>query len=89
MGVNTKLANKLNYLWRSCTDELSEQNDLFRLTYTQMRHADAPAGLIQPLACSEASSEQTHGLRGGSTKLNTITRNIFWTLFPIVPKCPG
>ncbi|ENU6224720.1 hypothetical protein ACFH8J_004322, partial [Salmonella enterica] len=37
----------------------------------------------------EASSEQTHGLRGGSTKLNTITRNIFWTLFPTVPKCPG
>ncbi|MDH1321408.1 hypothetical protein N5C39_23840 [Enterobacter bugandensis] len=23
----------LNYLWRSCTGELSEQNDLFRLTY--------------------------------------------------------
>ena len=22
-----------NYLWRSCTGELSEQNDLFRLTY--------------------------------------------------------
>lgn len=27
------LASKLNYLWRSCTGELSEQNDLFRLTY--------------------------------------------------------
>lgn len=24
-----QLASKLNYLWRSCTDELSEQNDLF------------------------------------------------------------
>ncbi|EMO8006868.1 DUF2913 family protein [Salmonella enterica] len=33
MGVCAKLASKLNYLWRSCTGELSEQNDLFRLTY--------------------------------------------------------
>jgi len=32
-GVNAKLARKLDYLWRSCTGELSEQNDLFRLTY--------------------------------------------------------
>lgn len=33
MGVSARLASKLNYLWRSCTGELSEQNDLFRLTY--------------------------------------------------------
>lgn len=33
LGVNAKLTSKLNYLWRSCTGELSEQNDLFRLTY--------------------------------------------------------
>lgn len=33
LGVSAKLASKLNYLWRSCTGELSEQNDLFRLTY--------------------------------------------------------
>lgn len=33
MGVSAKLASKLDYLWRSCTGELSEQNDLFRLTY--------------------------------------------------------
>lgn len=32
-GVGAKLAGKLNYLWRSCTGALSEQNDLFRLTY--------------------------------------------------------
>lgn len=32
-GVSAKLASKLNYLWRSCTGELSEQNDLSRLTY--------------------------------------------------------
>ncbi|ECG1392188.1 DUF2913 family protein [Salmonella enterica] len=32
-GVSAKLASKLNYLWRSCTGELTEQNDLFRLTY--------------------------------------------------------
>ena len=35
LGVSAKLASKLNYLWRSCTGELSEQNDLFRLTYAQ------------------------------------------------------
>lgn len=33
LGVSAKLASKLNYLWRSCTGELTEQNDLFRLTY--------------------------------------------------------
>ncbi|HAW0450477.1 TPA: DUF2913 family protein [Escherichia coli] len=33
LGVSAKLASKLNYLWHSCTGELSEQNDLFRLTY--------------------------------------------------------
>lgn len=33
MGVSAKLVSKLDYLWRSCTGELSEQNDLFRLTY--------------------------------------------------------
>jgi hypothetical protein len=32
-GVSANLASKLNYLWRSCTGELIEQNDLFRLTY--------------------------------------------------------
>lgn len=57
--------------------------------YTQLLQPDAPGGLVQPLPCSEASSEQTHGLHFGSTKLNTITRSIFWTLFPIVPECPG
>lgn len=33
LGVRARLRNKLDYLWRSCTGELSEQNDLFRLTY--------------------------------------------------------
>lgn len=33
LGVSAKLASKLDYLWRSCTGALSEQNDLFRLTY--------------------------------------------------------
>lgn len=33
LGVRARLASKLNYLWRSCTGELSKQNDLFRLTY--------------------------------------------------------
>lgn len=33
LGVRAKLPQKLNYLYRSCTGKLSEQNDLFRLTY--------------------------------------------------------
>ncbi|WP_416414690.1 DUF2913 family protein [Pantoea sp. App145] len=32
-GPAAKLRHKLDYLWRSCTGELSQQNDLFRLTY--------------------------------------------------------
>lgn len=33
LGVRARLRNKLDYLWRSCSGELREQNDLFRLTY--------------------------------------------------------
>ena len=33
LGISAKLASKLNYLWRSYSGELTEQNDLFRLTY--------------------------------------------------------
>lgn len=33
LGMAADLGRKLEYLWRSCTGELSEQNDLFRLTY--------------------------------------------------------
>jgi hypothetical protein len=33
LGARAKMLHKLDYLWRSCTGELSEQNDLFRLTY--------------------------------------------------------
>lgn len=32
-GVSANLPGKLDYLWRSCTGELAEQSDLFRLTY--------------------------------------------------------
>ncbi|KAB8306714.1 DUF2913 family protein [Erwinia endophytica] len=32
-GVGAKMRHKLEYLWRSCAGELSEQNDLFRLTF--------------------------------------------------------
>lgn len=32
-GVSAKPASKLNYHWRSCTGELSEQTGLFRLMY--------------------------------------------------------
>ncbi len=48
--------------------------------YTQVLQADAPAGLVQPFACSDACSEQTHGLRGISTQSNTITRNTHYVI---------
>ncbi len=32
-GINAKLAGKLHYLWNTCSGELLEQNDLFRLTH--------------------------------------------------------
>lgn len=33
LDVRARLRHKLDYLWRSCAGELSQQNDLFRLTY--------------------------------------------------------
>ncbi|MGE0973385.1 DUF2913 family protein (plasmid) [Klebsiella sp. WOUb02] len=32
-GVRANLPGKLDYFWRACSSELTEQNDLFRLTY--------------------------------------------------------
>lgn len=32
-GVRAKLVSKLEYLWHACTEEISAQSDLFRLTY--------------------------------------------------------
>lgn len=32
-GVRARLPEKLDYLWRSCCEDLSGQSDLFRLTY--------------------------------------------------------
>ncbi|WP_416414536.1 DUF2913 family protein [Pantoea sp. App145] len=33
LGIRARLRHKLDYLWRSCTGDLTQQNDLFRLTY--------------------------------------------------------
>ncbi|UNC52661.1 DUF2913 family protein [Enterobacter huaxiensis] len=33
LGMRARLKQKLDYIWRSCTGELLEQNDMFRLTY--------------------------------------------------------
>lgn len=33
LGIRACLKHKLDYIWRSCTGELLEQNDMFRLTY--------------------------------------------------------
>lgn len=33
LGIRARLKHKLDYIWRSCTGELLEQNDMFRLTY--------------------------------------------------------
>lgn len=33
LGARARLLHKLEYLWRSCSGEITAQNDLFRLTY--------------------------------------------------------
>lgn len=40
-GVRARLPEKLDYLWRSCHGELSQQSDLFRLTYALELAKDA------------------------------------------------
>lgn len=59
----------------ACPEISMSWQKLVLLNYTPMCQTDAPCGLVHPLACSEASSEQTHGLRGGPTKLNTFITN--------------
>jgi hypothetical protein len=53
-GVGVKLAGKQDYLRRSCTGELSQQNDLFRLTYA-LEMAKICAGLT---SCSATGGGQ-------------------------------
>lgn len=67
----TLRGTELQFLLGQCR----ELPPLSFLIITLMCQADAPCGLVQPLACSEASPEQTHGLRGGPTKLNTFITN--------------
>ncbi len=72
LGVGAKLVSKLNYLWRSCTGELPEQNDLFRLTYAcpgnRKRHALVlpPAersGMVRPVCrCTKRRSKRSLSL---------------------------
>ncbi|WP_217805279.1 hypothetical protein, partial [Salmonella enterica] len=52
----------------ACPEISMSWQKLVLLNYTLMCLADAPLGLVQPFACSDASSEQTHGLRCGLTK---------------------
>ncbi len=33
-GIGAKLKSHLEYVWRSCSGEIRQQSDLFRLTYT-------------------------------------------------------
>ncbi|MFN3070406.1 DUF2913 family protein [Serratia sp. J2] len=33
-GIGAKLKSHLEYVWRSCSGEIQQQSDLFRLTYT-------------------------------------------------------
>ncbi|WP_186367992.1 DUF2913 family protein [Yersinia intermedia] len=33
-GIGAKLKSHLEYVWRSCSDDIRQQSDLFRLTYT-------------------------------------------------------
>lgn len=33
-GIGAKLKSHLEYVWRSCSGDLRQQSDLFRLTYT-------------------------------------------------------
>lgn len=40
LGARAKLRHKLDYLWRSCTGELKNQSDLFRLTYALEKARD-------------------------------------------------
>ncbi len=68
MGVSAKLASKLNYLWRSCTGELSEQNDLFRLTYALELPSAERSGMVRPECCGAQCRRERHLSLTGQTR---------------------
>lgn len=54
---------------------------LVLMNYTLMYHADAPVGLVQPLACSEASSEQARGFEFVVSYFMYVSRNSLTNMF--------
>ena len=54
LGVRARLRHKLDYLWRSCTGELSEQNDLFRLPTRWSWRSSTTGGITSSATVSGA-----------------------------------
>ena len=80
MGVSANLTSELNYLWRSRAGELSEQNDLFRLTCALEiaylpRRAGAAApdsiSVLRPKRCWRASKSASSSRRIAGPWLST------------------
>lgn len=82
-GTAAKLRSKLDYVWRSATGDLSEQSDLFRLTYAMELAKDTgwtyrllndkewaenqPSGNIDAISISRASLDASFNENGQQT----------------------
>ncbi len=95
LGVSAKLASKLNYLWRSCTGELSEQNDLFRLTYALETAKDMHWNyrLLSDREWSGrnavALSAGVNGIYVSRTSLDAAFDDNGWQVSPLIARLTG
>lgn len=95
LGVQARLRQKLDYLWRSCTGELSQQNDLFRLTYA-LETAKEMRWTYRLLANLEWSGRHAVSLNAGvngvyisRTSLDAAFNDDGRQLLPLLAKVTG
>lgn len=95
MGWAQSLPAKLDYLWRSCTGALSEQNDLFRLTYVLETAKDMHwayrllsdrelAGRHAP-----ALNPDVNGIYVSRTSLDAVFDDNGWQVSPLMARLTG
>ncbi|OAD98036.1 DUF2913 family protein [Pantoea sp. OXWO6B1] len=94
-GAGAKLPSKLDYLWRSCTGALSEQNDLFRLTYA-LETAKDMHWTYRLLSDREwsgrhaaALNSEVNGIYVSRTSLDAAFDDNGWQVRPLMARLTG
>lgn len=95
LGARAKLRHKVDYLWRSCSGLLAEQNDLFRLTYaleTAKEHHWIYRVLIEKEWAGRHAVTMTDGINAiciSRSSLDVAFDENGWQTLPLMAKITG